>query len=190
MLGVKTAQLSRMLPSEIKMLICNMSIGFPVYCLGARDAELNKNGVHNRRDMKCLVQKFISEPPQSDDWTCWPCLDFLKKFNPGVFRERTGLKCVYNCERKSQSLRSAARMKKKPFGKVQRYLSEDVKNPVVIKLRFGEILISRDINHYSPFYGESLGPGSNKVPRCPHIPDFSIRGNANLGCLQSRKSKF
>jgi len=187
MLGVETAQLSRALPSELKMLICNMSIGFPVYCLGAREAELNKNGIQNRRDMKCLVQKFSSEPPQNDNWTCWPCIDFLKKFNPEVWRERTGLRCIYNYVKNPQRFLKAPWMKNRTVCKIQRQLSEDDKNPVVLKLRFGEILISRDMNYHSPFYGESLGSGSNKLSRCPHVPKCGLQGNTNLCCLQSRK---
>jgi len=55
MLGLDIGQMSRILPCDIKKVICKMSVGFPVFCLGAREAELNKNGIHNMRDIKCLV---------------------------------------------------------------------------------------------------------------------------------------
>lgn len=70
MLGLEIGQLSRILPIEVKRVICNMSIDFQVFCLGAREAELNKNGIQNMRDIKCLVWKFSSELPEYDNWTC------------------------------------------------------------------------------------------------------------------------
>jgi len=177
--GVETAQLSRMLPKELKLLICNMSVGFPLYCKGVGEAKLTSNRIQNRRDMNCLVQRFVSEPPENQDWTCWPCLDFLKKFNPQVFRERAVFNSVcYNHMRKPQCVRNTACIKKKTVCKLQRHLREDVKNPVVIKLRFGEILISREINNVSPFYAESFGSGSNggtAVPSSPRLL-FEVTG--------------
>jgi len=158
MLGVETAQLSKGLPINPKMLICNMSIGLAVYCLGAREAEFGINGIPNRRDLVCLIQKFSSEPSQNEEWTCWPCLDFLKKFNPLVWKQRTGQEFVYNLAKKPLRLRKASSwMKKKNVedGKKNFKLSEDVKNAIVIKLRFGEIQISRDlVNNNSPFLRE------------------------------------
>jgi len=98
MLGLDIGKMSRILPSDIKMVICKMSVGFPVFCLGAREAELNKNGIQNMRDIKCLVWKFTSEPSQNDNWTCWACLDFLRKFNPVVWKERARWKKKFNLE--------------------------------------------------------------------------------------------
>jgi len=144
MLGLESAQLSRNLPPPLKNLICNMSIGFPVQCLGAREAEFDNNGIQNRRDIKCLLQKILFEPPQKNDWTCWPCLDFLKKFKPEVWKERSGISCAKNFGRRLQNFnRSPCWMMKKNtnFGKNEQNLSEEVKNAIVMKLSFGEIKI-------------------------------------------------
>jgi len=169
MLGVETAQLSKGLPINLKMLICNMSIGFAVHCLGAREAEFDINGIPNRRDLECLIQKFSSEPSQNEEWTCWPCLDFLKKFNPEVWKQRTGQDFVYNFTKKPLRFKKPPSwMKKKNVedGKNNSRLSEDVKNAIVIKLRFGEIQICRDVmNNHSPFLRESLSLESEYNPR-------------------------
>jgi len=161
--GVEMAKLSSMLPKEVRLLICHMSIGFPMYCKGVQEAHSK-----NRRDMKCLVMRFVSEPPKNGDWTCWPCLDFLKKFNRQVFRKRAVLSSVcLNHMRRPQCVRNTARIKKKT---VQRHLREEFKNPVVIKLRYGEILISGEINNVTPFYAESFGTGSNGSTAVPSSP--------------------
>jgi len=179
--GVESAQLSSMLPKELKLLICNMSVGFPLYCKGVREAKLNSK---NRRDMKCLVQRFVSEPPENGDWTCWPCLDFLKKFNPHIFRERalSNSVCYYQM-RRPQCVRNTAWIKKKTL---QRHLREESKNPVVIKLRFGEILVSREINNVSPFYAESFGSGSNGSTAVPSSPRllFEVKGTSTASNLE------
>jgi len=70
MLGVSAAQLSIELPMELKMLICKMSTGYRVYCLGSREPEIDKNCNLNQRDMKCLGLKFALTPPQENNWTC------------------------------------------------------------------------------------------------------------------------
>jgi len=147
MLGVQTADLSKELPADLKELICNMSIGFAVYCRAAREAEFDKNGIHNRRDVKCLVQRFSSVPPKRENWTCWPCLDFLKKFKPDVWKQRTGLKIEYNLSEKPLPFRKEhSLMKIKNFevsGKDAK-LSKDGKNVVVVKFRLGDIHIMQD----------------------------------------------
>lgn len=168
MLGVETAQLSRNLPAALKILICNMSIGFVVYCNGAQEAEFDINGLQNRRDLKCLSQKFCFEPPQKQDWTCWPCLDFLKKFNPEVWKKRCGIEYSYNFERKVKSLRKPAcvLMKKNtPIEKDDNTLSDNVENAIVIKLRFGEIKISGSNNKSNPFRINSLGSENGQTSR-------------------------
>jgi len=153
MLGLETAELTRILPKELRMLICDMVIGFPVYCLGAGKAEL---GIPNWRDVKCLLLKFSSEPPPHDNWTCWPCLDFLNKFNREEWKERTGLNCVHHRYKNPLRFQKTPWMKKETVPNVQQQLSEDYKNPVAIKPGFVEILIKRD-NYFSPFNHESFG---------------------------------
>jgi len=148
---LQTAQLTKMLPKELRMLICDMSIGFPVYCVGAREAELNENGRQNRRDVNCLVQKFVSEPPLHNNWTCWPCLDFLKKCNPEEWRERLDSKSIYNFGKNSKRFQKTSWPNRKTISNVQRQLSDDHENPVVIKLRFAEIRMGQDKNYKSPF---------------------------------------
>jgi len=202
MLELETGQMSRILPTEIKLIICNMLIGFPGFCLGAREAELDQNGIQNMRDIKCLVWKFFSEPPQNDNYTCWACLDFLKKFNPEVWKERTRCKKKFNpvvgkerterwavqhsVDRPQRSL-NATFMNKKTVFKIWRQLSENDKNRVVIKRSFGEIIINPSMDYHSPFHHEFWNRGSNKMPICPHVPVCSLQGNINLCCLQSRK---
>jgi len=156
---LETEQLCKILPNELRMLICEMSIGFPVYCLGARKAEINENGIQNRRDMKCLVHKWSSEPPLHDNWTCYPCLDFLRKSNPKVWRERKGSKCRDNFGIIPPRFQKTSWMKKKTISKEQRHLSEEYKNQLVIKLSFGEILIRRNIE-YQDFFTESFSSAS------------------------------
>jgi len=186
MLGVETAQLSKGLPINLKMLICNMSIGFAVHCLGAREAEFDINGIPNRRDLECLVQKFSFNPSQNEEWTCWPCLDFLKKFNQEVWKQRTGQDFVYNFAKKPLRFRKAPSwMKKKNVedGNRNPRLSEDVKIAIVIKQRFGEIQISQYVmNNHSPFLRESLESESNMMPRCPHVPKCNPHGIFKLRC--------
>jgi len=192
MLGVETAQLSKGLPINLKMLICKMSIGFAVHCLGAHEAEFDINGIPYRRDLECLIQKFSSEPSQNEEWTCWPCLDFLKKFNPEVWKQRTGQDFVYFFAKKPLRFRKAPIwMKKKSVvdGKQNPRLSEDVKNAIVIKQRFGEIQISRDvINNHSPFWRESLESENNMMPRCPHVPKCRPQGISELGFCWTRET--
>jgi len=194
MKGVETAQLSKGLPIALKMLICNMSIGFAVLCLGAREAEFDKNGIPNRRDLECLVQKFSLEPPHHEEWTCWPCLDFLKKFNPEVFKQRTGLDFVYNFRKKPSRFRKGPcwmKRKNSEAGKKYSHLSKDNKNAIVIKLRFGEIQISEDVNnHHSPFLRKSLESESNTMlPRCP-LQKYNPRSISKRVCRLSREPQF
>jgi len=70
MLGVSTALLSKALPTELKMLICDMATGFKLYCKGALEAKFNKKATLNRRDINCLGIKFLWEPPQKNGWIC------------------------------------------------------------------------------------------------------------------------
>jgi len=147
MLGVATAQLSKELPMDLKILICKMSTGYRVYCLGAREGEIDKNGNLNQRDMKCLGLKFALKPPQENNWTCYPCLDFLKKFNPKVWMARKTIEFFHHCPVEKQ------RIKRPPYQimsnqntavcKKEPKLSEDVKNVVVIHVSFGIIKISQ-----------------------------------------------
>jgi hypothetical protein len=166
MLGVQSAQLSRKLPIHLKVLICNMSVGFSIYCVGARGAEFDKNGIRNRRDMKCLVMKYSSEAPTKEGWTCWPCLDFLKK-------HRTGLKATFNPPKKPQRFRTAHCSMKKNNVKISRkdrVQSEIVTNAAVIKLKLGGFEVCLDArNHPSPFLCESSGFKSNIIARNPNI---------------------
>jgi len=155
MLGVQTAQLSEGLPTDVKVLICNMSLGFAVHCLAAREAKFDKNGIRNRRDLECLVQKFSVEPRKRQDWTCWPCLDFLRKFKPEVWKHRIGLEIKCNscwkplCHRKSYSM-----LKVENFGAggENTESAKDGQNPAVIKLRFGEIQIIQNATSHNAFH--------------------------------------
>jgi len=191
---VGTAPLSKGLPIALKMLICNMSTGFAVLCLGAREAEFDKNGIPNRRDLECLVQKFSLEPSHNEEWTCWPCLDFLKKFNPEVLKQRTGLDFVYNFRKKPMRFNKAPcwmKMKNSEAGKKNSHLSKDINNAIVIKLRFGEIQIREDVmNHHSPFLRKSLESESNTMlPRCP-LQKYNPRRISKRVCRLSREPQF
>jgi len=161
MLGVETSHLSRNLPTALKVLICNMSIGFVVYCKGAREAEFDNNGIQNRRDLKCLLEKFCFEPPKKNDWTCWPCLDFLRKSKSELFRKRRGLEYPYSSKTKVQRPGKPPyfRMKKKTHTERDEYkLSENVESAILMKFSFGEIKISGDSNNNSsPFRVNSSG---------------------------------
>merc|ERR1719419_1787006 len=85
-------------------MICDMGKGYVVTCLGAREAEFRKNGRPNRRDpiAKCQDERFYWEPPPRGDWTCEPCLKFLKKYNVEAWRVRLGLSCVHQTYKKTE----------------------------------------------------------------------------------------
>jgi len=172
MRGIQDAQLSRKLPIDLKMLICDMSIGFAVFCVGLREGDFDKNGIKNRRDIKCLVKKFSSEEPQKDDWICWACLDFLKKYKLNVWKHRVGLKSIYNVTNKPQRFERAHCSIKKnslEIAKEDPELSK-VKIPAVIKLRLGEFKVSLDtMNHPSYFRSKSLTFKSNTMARYPYV---------------------
>jgi len=193
MKGVETAQLSKGLPIALKILICNMSIGFTVICLGAREAEFDRRGMPNRRDLECLVQKFYCEPPQNEDWTCWPCLDFLKKFNPEVWKQRTGLDFVYHIPKKPMRFRKVPfwlKSKNSDAGERDSHLSEDIKNAIVIKVRNGEIQISEDVtNHHTPFSRKSLESRSIMMLGCP-LQKSNARSTSKRVSQLSREPKF
>jgi len=88
MRGVSKAVLSKELPSYLKILICDMATGYKVYCQGAHEVRFIKNSNFNHRDINCLGLKFVLEPPRKNCWTCWPCLDFLKKFDTKLWIDR------------------------------------------------------------------------------------------------------
>ena len=87
--GVGTAQLSRTLPTDLKMLICTMATGYVMTCPGAREAEFNEDGSKNPRELKCEEEKFYLDFAPKSEWTCDPCLEFLRKINPEVLFEFT-----------------------------------------------------------------------------------------------------
>jgi len=91
MLGVSTAALSKELPTYLQILICDMATGFKVYCLSALEGFV-KNDRFSQRDIKCVGLKLVMEPTQKNSWTCWPCLDFLKKFNTKLYINRKSMK--------------------------------------------------------------------------------------------------
>jgi hypothetical protein len=154
MLGVEKAELSKGLPVVLKLLICNMSIGFHVHCLGACEAEFDKNGIQNRRDLNCLIQKFSLVPPGREDWTCWPCLDFLRKFKPKLWKQRAGLEFRYNSAKKPQRFEKAHSLKIGNFeiGDKEKKCPVDVTNTFVIKFGFGEINITQDATRHNCFH--------------------------------------
>jgi len=147
MLGVSTAQLSKELPRDLKILICKMSTGYKVYCMGAREAEIDKNGNLNQRDMKCLGLKYALKPPQENNWTCWPCLDFLKKFKPKVCMARKTIELFHLSPVEKQRIKKpsdqAMRYPKTAVRKKEPQLSEDGKNVVVIHLSFGTVKLTQ-----------------------------------------------
>jgi len=166
--GVQSAQLTRELPIDIKILISNLSIGFAVRCVGVREAALD-NGIQTRRDINCIVKKF-SEKSQKEDWICWPCLDFLKKSKP---KHRTGLKCMYNFSKRPQQFGIAHCSIKKnniKVGKKKPEMSKDVKNADAIKVRLGEFKIKVDaMDHRSAFFGKNFELKSNTIPWYPYV---------------------
>lgn len=79
-----------------------MSSGYRVYCLGASEVEFDKNGNLNQRDIKCHRLKFEMMPPEENNWTCWPCLDFLKKFDQKVWLDRKRIEFFQTKARRSK----------------------------------------------------------------------------------------
>jgi len=178
LLGLQTAQLSKDLPTNLKILICNMSIGYWVYCIGASEAKLDKNGIKNVRDIKCLIQKFSSVPPQKV-WTCWPCKDYLKKFNPKVWKQRTRLACLCNLDTESQRFDKANWLTKNNNveGSKQEPLSaEDVNNAIFIKLASGVMHVSQDVGTHHPCLRHRLESVSNRIPSWPDMTNCCPRG--------------
>jgi len=67
--GVGAAPLSRILPTDLKMLICDLAKGYVVQCLGAKEAEFRKNGKKNKRGpgCECEEERFYLNPPPKGD---------------------------------------------------------------------------------------------------------------------------
>jgi hypothetical protein len=169
--GLQSAQLTKELPTNLKILIGNMSIGFSVYCIGASEDKHDKNGIQNVRDIKCLVQKFSFEPPQGESWTCWPCMDYLKKFNPKVWRTR--LAFLYKLDTTPKRFGNAHCLTKNNNVKVtimEPNVLEDVNNAIFIKLISGVIDESQDsIDTRSRYFRKNLGSVSNTIPPWPQM---------------------
>jgi len=174
LLGVQSAQLTRELPIDVKILICNMSIGLAVYCVGAREPDFELNdGIKIRRDINCLVKKFSSEQPKKEDWICWPCLDFYRKSE-----HRTERKFRYKFTKKPQRSGRAQYSIKKNYTKVNNKkpeLLEGEKNSVVIQLRLGEFPVNLHSTDNRLFFsGKSSKLKSSMMRQYPHVRNYPV----------------
>jgi len=143
MLGVSTAQLSKELPTYLQILLCDMATGYKVYCLGSLEAKSNKSGNVNQRDIQCIGLKLVLQPPQENGWTCWPCLDFLKKFDCNLWMQRKRMEFFQNlpleqhCTKKPSSWntrKQTAPDRKKEQNSLEGYNDAIVINGVGVKL--------------------------------------------------------
>jgi len=182
--GVQSAQLSRELPIDTKMLICNMSIGFTVYCAGTRVADLDKKGINDRRDIKCLVEKFSPEEPRGEDWICWPCLDYLKKSKQKVWKHRTRPKSEFSCTKKPRrfgTVNCSFSNKKFQFSKKEPEMLEDVKTSFVTELRCGDFKVSvAAVNNRRTYFYKSLELRTKTIPQYPFVRKCSPGISTNL----------
>jgi len=91
---------------------------------------------------------------------------------------------------KPQRFQNATFMNKKT-GKIQRQLSENDKNPVVLKLSFGEIVVrGANMDSSNPFCSEISNSDSNKVPSCPYVPVCRLKRKKSTSFCCSQYRKF
>jgi len=203
--GVGTAQLSRTLPTDLKMLICTMATGYVKTCPGAPEAEYNKDGSQNPREQKCEEEKFYLEFAPKGEWTCEPCLELLRKINPEAWRERTGLEFVYKNVKKPQQQRGVPRWCTKKKGPEAENLepesSEDseveewAQSTMEIKRKrkkWGRVKTNRQVVIPSPIESlRTLGERKiNTMDRCPHLPGWSAGGTSNICCFCLEKRRI
>jgi len=185
LVGLQRGQLSKKLPTRLQILICNMSIAFSVYCVGASESTVDKKSIQNVRDVNCLVHKLSWESPEREYWTCWPCMDFLRKFKPKVWKLRMRTKLLYKVDAKPQRFRKAHCFTKKNNVEIRkkepRFL-DGATNAILINLTCGVIHVSPNgINHRSPFLRKSMKSASTTIPRWPDMTKFR-GGTLNRSC--------
>jgi len=203
--GVGTAQLSRSLPTDLKMLICTMATGYVMSCPGVPEAEKNEEWSKNPRDQKCEEEKFYLEFAPKGQWTCDPCLEFLRKINPEAWRERSGLEFVYKNVKKPQQNRGMPRWCAKKKGLEAENLepesSEDsdveewAKSAIEVKRKrkkWERVKTNRQVVIPSTIESlRTLGERQiNTIDRCPHLPGWSSGGSSNICCFCLEKRRI
>jgi len=205
--GVAAAQLSRFLPTDLKMLICDLARGYVVECLGAQEAEFKKNGQRNKRESgcECEDERFYLSPPPKGAWTCEPCLNFMRKYNPEAWKQRSGLEFVYKRERKPKRAYVNARwFAKKKTVEVEN-MEPESSGDSEVEEKVSEMLVVRRKKWNSRPRVQrrvTLRPSrashrtghiqKNQSEECSHLPESIARGSSNICCvcLERRRIKL
>jgi len=198
--GVGSAPLSRFLHTDLKMLICNFARGYVVECLGAQEAEFKKNGQRNKREpgCDCEEERFYLTPPPKGNWTCEPCLNFLRKWQPEAWKQRSGLEFVNKRERKSKRANINARwFAKKKTVEVENMepesyddsdVEEKVREIVIVRKNWNRRWRGQNKRKVIPCPSrksyQTKHIQKNRVKPCSHLPRFIAAGGvANICCV-------
>jgi len=206
--GVGAAPLSRILPTDLKMLICTYARGYVVECLGAKEAEFKKNGQKNKREPggECEEERFYLTPPPKGNWTCEQCLKFMRKWNPEVWKQRSGLEFVYKRERKPKRSYINTRWfaKKKtvevenmePESSCDSDVGEKVREIVDVRKKWNRKSRGQSSRKVIPRPSKRLYQTQhiqkNRVEECSHLPKSIAGGVANICCvcLETRRVRL
>lgn len=136
-------------------------------------------------------------PPPKGNWTCEPCLNFLKKWNPEAWKQRSGLEFVYNRERKPKRAYINARwFAKKKTVEVENMEPESSDDSDVEKKVSETVVVRKKWNRKSRGYSSrEVIPRPNRrsyqmqhiqkkrVEECSHLPRFIAGGVTNICCV-------
>jgi len=206
--GVGAAKLSRDLPIDLKMLICDLAKGYVVECLGALGTEFKEHGKKKEIEpgCECEEERFYLTPPPKGDWTCEACLNFMKKYNPEAWEKRSGLEFVYKRERKPKPAYVNARWfaKKKavevenmePESSGDSEVEEKARNAIVVRKTWTKRPRGQVRRKITPC-PSSRRYGMEKIRKkfdeeCWHLPRSIAGGPANICCvcLERRRVKL
>jgi len=206
--GVAAAPLSRDLPTDLKMFICDLAKGYVVECLGALEAEFKKNGEKNEREpgCECEEERFYLTPPPKGDWTCETCLNFMRKCNPEAWKQRSGLEFVYKRERKPKPAYVNARwFAKKKTVEVENMEPESSGDSEAEEKARKKVVVGKKWNKRPRGQGRrkiTQRPSSRRYrvekvrkngdEECWHLPRSIAGGPANICCvcLERRRVKL